>query len=148
MSFQKDCQGYKNSSRRVRLHSLQRDACSGFRCSGHSDAFGLFIKNVRKWHCNCEVAPKGCLQFIHLASVPSSSWTEFRECDGSCDRWDLRTLCTLMTSSIKCAEDVLELLCTFLFLFIYVIMVYLETISESRPLTNNKLEKKWTEVIN
>lgn len=53
-----------------------------------------------------------------------------------------------MTSSIKCAEDVLELLSPFPSLFLYVIMVYLETISESRPITNNKLENKWTEAIN
>ena len=52
-----------------------------------------------------------------------------------------------MTSSIKCAEDALEFLSPFLGLFIYVIVVYLETISEFRPITNNKLEKKWTEAI-
>jgi hypothetical protein len=46
-----------------------------------------------------------------------------------------------MKSSIKCADDVIELLSPFLSLFIYVIMVYLETISEYRPITNNKLEK-------
>jgi hypothetical protein len=53
-----------------------------------------------------------------------------------------------MASSIKCAEDVLGLLSPFLSLFIYVIMVYLETISEYRPITNNKLEKKWMKAIN
>jgi len=36
----------------------------------------------------------------------------------------------------------------FIYLFIYVIMFFLETISESRPVTNNKLGKKWTEAIN
>jgi len=53
-----------------------------------------------------------------------------------------------MTSSIKCAENVLELLSPFPILFHYVIMVYLETITGSPPITNNKLENKWTEVVN